>query len=107
MRVSNNSSQAVQTNEAAGAKKTAKAQEGSSSQKSASVGAQIEGSTKTDISARAKEFSKAKEVAASAPDVREERIAELKRRIQSGAYQTDPNAIADKMVNEHLKAGGA
>jgi flagellar biosynthesis anti-sigma factor FlgM len=46
-------------------------------------------------------------VASSAPDVREERIAELKRRIQSGSYQMDPNAIADKMVTEHLKTGGA
>lgn len=110
MRVTNNTNQPVQTGESSAPKKANKAQDASSSGKAdkvAASGAQIEGSARTDISSKAREFSKAKEVASAAPDVREERIAELKRRIQSGSYQMDPGAIADKMVNEHLKTGGA
>ncbi len=57
---------------------------------------------KSDISAKGKEFAKAKAEAASAPDVREDKIAELKRRIAEGSYKVDANAVADRMVNEHL-----
>jgi negative regulator of flagellin synthesis FlgM len=56
---------------------------------------------RADISARAREFSKAREVAASAPDVREEKIAELKRRVASGDYQVNAEAVADRMLREH------
>jgi negative regulator of flagellin synthesis FlgM len=110
MRVTNNTNQPVQSGDVSGSRKTDKAQESTSAkkaEKAAAAGAATEGSAKTDISAKAREFAKAKEVAGSAPDVREEKIAELKRRIQSGAYSVDPNAISDRMVNDHLKTGGA
>jgi negative regulator of flagellin synthesis FlgM len=58
---------------------------------------------KTEISGRAKEMAKAMEVASSTPDVREDKIAELKRRISAGKYNVDADAIADKMVDEHIK----
>jgi negative regulator of flagellin synthesis FlgM len=67
--------------------------------------AQVSGAANTEISSKAKEMAKAKDVAASAPDVREEKIAELKRRIAAGKYQVDSDAIADRMVNDHLSAG--
>jgi len=41
-------------------------------------------------------------VAKSAPDVREDRIAELKKRIAEGKYEVDANKLADKMVSEHM-----
>ena len=107
MRVTNNSNQPVQSGEASAARKTDKTQESSSAKKASATPVAVEGSARTDISAKAREFAKAQEVAASAPDVREEKIAELKRRIQSGSYSVDPNAIADRMVNDHLKTGGA
>ncbi|MGK5090166.1 flagellar biosynthesis anti-sigma factor FlgM [Bdellovibrionota bacterium FG-2] len=60
-------------------------------------------SAKTELSARGKEFAKAKAVASQAPDVREEKIAELKRRISAGKYEVNADAVADKLVDEHLK----
>lgn len=62
----------------------------------------IEDSTKTDISSKAKEFSKAYSVAASTPDIREDRVADLKKRISEGTYKIDNEAIADKMISEHM-----
>jgi negative regulator of flagellin synthesis FlgM len=54
-----------------------------------------------EISGRAKEFAKAHSVAAATPDVREDRIAELKRRIASGEYKVDSEKVAEKMLGEH------
>lgn len=59
-------------------------------------------SVNAEISSRAKEFGRAKSVASSAPDVREEKIAELKKRIAEGRYKVDSNAVADRLVDEHL-----
>jgi negative regulator of flagellin synthesis FlgM len=62
----------------------------------------IEDSSKTDISAKAKDFSKAYSVAASTPDVREDKIAEIKKRLAEGTYKVDNDAVADKMISEHM-----
>ncbi len=58
-------------------------------------------STNTEISATAKDAAKAHAVAASTPDVREDRVAELKRKIAEGSYKIDSDAIAEKMIGEH------
>jgi negative regulator of flagellin synthesis FlgM len=71
--------------------------------KSANVAAS--GDANADISAKGKEFAKAKAVASEAPDVREEKIAALKARIAEGRYKIDADAIADRMVDDHLKMG--
>jgi negative regulator of flagellin synthesis FlgM len=63
------------------------------------------GDAKAEISAKGKEFAKAKAIANNAPDVREEKIAALKKRIAEGHYKVDADAIADRMVDEHLKTG--
>ncbi len=62
-------------------------------------------SSRPEISAKAREFAKAKEVASSAPDVREQRIADIKARIASGKYEVNSQAIADKLVDEHVSSG--
>ena len=59
-------------------------------------------SARADISAKGKDFASAHAVAKSAPDVREDRIAELKKRIAEGKYEVDANKLADKMVSEHM-----
>lgn len=59
-------------------------------------------SARADISDKGKEFAKVHSAASAAPDVREERVAELKRRIASGEYQLDGDAVADKMIKEHM-----
>jgi len=57
---------------------------------------------KSDLSSKGKEFARARAVAGGAPDVREDKIAELKKRIAEGSYKVDANSVADKMVDEHL-----
>lgn len=58
-------------------------------------------SSKAEISDKAKDFAKAHAVASAAPDVREDRIAEIKRRLASGDYKVDSDAIAEKMISDH------
>lgn len=56
-----------------------------------------------DISNRAKELATARTIAEQAPEAREARIAELRKKIQDKSYEVDPEAIADKMIKEHLE----
>ena len=58
---------------------------------------------KAEISAKSREFSQAKAVATQTPDVREDRVAELKKKIAEGSYRIDDEAIAERMVDEHLR----
>lgn len=58
--------------------------------------------TKSEISSKARELANAKQIATSAPDIREEKIARLKEMISNGKYKVDPHAVADRMVDEHL-----
>lgn len=64
------------------------------------------GAVKADISAKGKEYAAAKAAAAAAPDVREDKIAALKAKIAEGKYHVDVDAVADRMVDEHLKMSG-
>ena len=57
---------------------------------------------KPEISQKAKHLAQAKRVADSAPDVRMDKVNELKERISKGEYRVSPEALADKMINEHL-----
>lgn len=59
-----------------------------------------------EISQKSKDFAKARAVAADAPDVREDKVADIKRRIAEGSYKTDANSIADRLVDEHLRMPG-
>lgn len=61
-----------------------------------------DGYEKVEISPRGKEAIKAKAAAHAAPDVREERIKKLKEAIQNGSYKVDTDAVAEKMLAEHL-----
>jgi len=57
---------------------------------------------KSSISSRAKEMATARKIADEAPDLREEKIAALKERIQNGDYNVKPEEVADRIVKEHL-----
>jgi negative regulator of flagellin synthesis FlgM len=97
-----------QTSEVAGRVKVTHAQNSKgekASEASSSAKAAAAGDANTEISAKGKEFAKAKAIANEAPDVREEKIAALKARIAEGKYKVDADAIADRMVDEHLKLG--
>lgn len=54
------------------------------------------------LSPRAQQLQKAKEAAQSAPDINREKVERLKGLIQSGEYKVDADAVAERMLGEHL-----
>ena len=56
-----------------------------------------------NFSKASKEVQLAKEVLSSQPDIREERVAEIKAKIKSGTYKIDHEAVASKLVDDMLK----
>jgi len=52
------------------------------------------------LSPRARELCDAQKVLASIPDVREDRVEEIKTLIANGSYRIDSGAIATKMIRE-------
>lgn len=59
-----------------------------------------------DISPKAKEMSdaykKAGEIARATPDVREDRVAAMKKKLAEGTYEVDSGKIADGMMREAM-----
>jgi len=61
---------------------------------------------KTDtvvISDAAKRIQEARAQLDAIPDVREDKVAELRNQIQNGTYQVDAEKTADKLLKEHLR----
>ena len=61
--------------------------------------------TKTDtvvISDAAKRIQEARAKLDDIPDVREEKVADLRNQIQNGTYQADAEKTADKLLKEQL-----
>ena len=59
--------------------------------------------TVVNLSQASKEAQRIKEIISSEPDVREEKVAELKRKIESGEYKVDHDAVADKLVDSFIE----
>jgi negative regulator of flagellin synthesis FlgM len=57
---------------------------------------------KVELSPEAKQIQRAKELIDSLPDIREEKVAEIRARIEAGEYQIDGEKIASKMIEEAL-----
>lgn len=87
----------VQTNKTEGAKKSDKKNQ------VAGRTAIESGASKVDVSPRAQEALRIKELAMAAPDVDTEKVARFQKMIDDGKYQVDAKAVADKMVDEHLE----
>jgi len=51
----------------------------------------------------AEAHAKALNIARSTPDVRADKVADLRARIKAGSYKVDPEKIADGMMKETLK----
>jgi len=51
---------------------------------------------------RAEEQKKAFEIAKNTPDVREDKVAAIKAKIQAGTYEVDSGKIADGMLREAI-----
>lgn len=58
---------------------------------------------KVEVSSRGQEAQKIKELAMAAPDVDMQKVEKFRRLIDSGQYKIDANAIADKMVDDHME----
>lgn len=54
------------------------------------------------LSPEAKEIQKAKELLDSIPDIRKEKVAEIKAQIEDGTYEINGEQIALKMIEESL-----
>jgi negative regulator of flagellin synthesis FlgM len=57
---------------------------------------------KVDLSTRAKEIQQAKVEVSKAPDVREEKVQEIKSQVEQGTYNVSGEQIANKMVGESI-----
>jgi len=55
-----------------------------------------------DLSRTSKEVQQIKGVISSMPDVREDKVAALKEKIESGKYEIDPEVIAGKLVDDSI-----
>ncbi|MFH0811079.1 MAG: flagellar biosynthesis anti-sigma factor FlgM [Pseudomonadota bacterium] len=55
-----------------------------------------------ELSRLAKDIQKAAEIAKATPDVRVEKVAALKDRVQSGSYEVSSKDVATKMVVDTL-----
>ncbi|MDH5763382.1 MAG: flagellar biosynthesis anti-sigma factor FlgM [Nitrospinota bacterium] len=73
----------------------------SASQKpdAASTG-QVAGGEQIALSAKAKGIQKALETVQTSPDIRSEKVAEIKNQIASNTYRVDSEALAEKILRE-------
>lgn len=106
MKVNPSTTQSAQSSETSSSKKASRSSAASESS-SANRSSKLSDSYKAELSDRAREMSHAKAAANSTPDVREDRVAALKRKIADGSYNVDADAIAEKMFDEHMSTGGA
>ena len=58
--------------------------------------------TIVNLSQTLKETQLIKEIISSEPDIREDKVSELKQKIESGKYTIDNNAVADKLVDSFI-----
>jgi negative regulator of flagellin synthesis FlgM len=75
------------------------------SAKNAATGA-TDNNYNVDVSGKGQDIARARQkaldIARNTPDVRENRVAELKAKIASGEYQIDSGGIADGMMREAI-----
>jgi negative regulator of flagellin synthesis FlgM len=66
------------------------------------AGGAVIATERVDLSAKAKEFQQIRQILDQTPDVRDEKVQELKDRIESGNYTVDSGKVAAKMLGESL-----
>lgn len=62
----------------------------------------IEPSSRVDVSSKAQEARRIKDLVNATPDVDEAKVAKFRQMIDEGKYKVDAKSIADRMVDEHL-----
>lgn len=84
--------QVSQIYQAAGSKKTTKAEE-------------VQSKERYEVSGFAKEYQIAKNAVKDASDIREDKVKKLKQAISTGTYNVSAQEIADKMVGKLFDLG--
>jgi len=56
-----------------------------------------------DISPEAQLMKRASEIVMNTPDIRLDKVEQLKKAIKEGTYQIESSQIADRLVDEHFK----
>lgn len=59
-------------------------------------------SDQLEISQLGKDYHVAKQIVAQTPDVREDKINEIKQRMEAGNYQVSMQEVADKLVDRYF-----
>ncbi len=103
MRVSNDKQGVESGLESAKTGKAKESREARRSTRGEGVAGKAQSQEKVEVSSRAKDAAQARSIAASAPDVREDKVAKLKQAVQGGNYEVDANRVADRMVDEHME----
>lgn len=57
---------------------------------------------KLEISQTGKDYRVAKNIVAQTPDIREDIVADIKKRMESGTYNVNMQEVADKLVNRYF-----
>ena len=55
------------------------------------------------LSERSLEIVRVKEAVASAPEIRQDKVDELKARLADGTYEAEAEEIADRLIKAHLE----
>ena len=71
-------------------------------EKSVQSGGALPESDRLDLSARSREISRFNELIQSTPDIREERVEQVRRELESGTYNVKAEKIAEKIIGGNL-----
>jgi negative regulator of flagellin synthesis FlgM len=58
--------------------------------------------SKVEVSPKAQEAKRIKEIALNTPDIDEAKVARFRQMIDEGTYKVDAKAVAERLVDEHL-----
>lgn len=61
-----------------------------------------DGRDKYEVSKSAKDYQTAKDAVKSAPDIREDKVRDIKEALTSGTYNISAQEMADKMVSKYF-----
>jgi flagellar biosynthesis anti-sigma factor FlgM len=81
---------------------TQKSKQPEKNQVSQSPGTTSQQTDRVDLSDQSKEMKKIYNVQQMAPDIRTDRVNEVKKLIEENRYQVDSKAVADKMIKESI-----
>jgi len=90
MRISNGQVEKILKTQLKGAQRSSPAKDASRASRHDSV----------SLSRRASDVTRAKELAAAAAEVREDKVAQIRERIQRGEYRVSPEKLADTILSE-------